>query len=144
MPIVLDSAFVDKALDSLRRLQRADECDYAYDWDGYEPLKEELINSLAKDVTITIAFLDSLDFNNKVDRHIITFIPEIASRLGRFGAQFLFIEHIKELQKKFSNIDFSYALAWAQLYCGFTNGANGKNATDDGPSNKDVYFGGSL
>ena len=141
MGIVLENGFIDEMRNFLQQLWDADTHDYAYMWDDYEKIKEELVCRLAKDVNIAIAFLDAIDFNDEVDQHIITCIPTITSRLGRFGAQFLFISHLVSLQKKFPNVYFESAIRWAQLSCDFTSG---KNSTDDGPPNKEVYFGGSL
>ena len=122
MPITLGAEFIERMRTLLYDIWEADEYDYAYDSEFYGPNREELIGALSQNVSIATAFLDSLDFDNEVDQHIITCIPDIASRLGRFGAQFLFIEHVKDLQQRFPAVHFATAIHWAQFHCGFLDG----------------------
>ena len=132
----------DKLLDFLKDL---DAC-YKHSYAPEPEWEAELIGLFGTDATQAIALLDMIDFNGESEQHLLSYLPDVVRHLPTFGSKFLVIEHFKKLQEKFPNVKFGPAIFWSQMNAGYFDSAlgRGKNSTDDGPPNKDVYLGGSL
>lgn len=108
-----------------------------------------LVGLFGGDAFQAIQLLDSIDFNNESNLHLLSYFPAIVQSMPTFGAKFLVIEHYKQLKNKFPNVHFSTVIRWSMEDAGFPIGAN-SNSTDDEPlDNKlhdihDVHFDGSL
>lgn len=107
----------------LHSLYDADYYDYAYDWDKYPVIKSELVNKLSHDVNVAVHFINSLDFNDNADAHIIKFFPTIMENLGSFTNQLVFMDCINSIRKTYPNVNFGDILFDMTL----TLGANLKN-----------------
>ncbi len=105
MAILSQSSAFNHLHELLCSLYKADDCDYAYDWAEYPVIENELIDTLASDVDNAGRFINSLDFNDKVDAHIINFIPKIIEKLKTFGERLAFMDYINAIQKNYPHLN---------------------------------------
>lgn len=100
----------------LRDLWSLDNLYIAYeDNPDFVETRDNLIKLLTSDVEQANSLLDTLDFNNLMESHVLNFIPDIIERFTTLEEQKLFISHLESLQKEFPNIDFSRAIFYAKL-----------------------------
>lgn len=70
-----------------------------------------LIRLFGKDASQAIALLSMVNFNGQLEQKVLLpFFPVIVFNMPTFIQQFIVIEHFKELQNKFPQVDFSKAI----------------------------------
>ncbi len=98
-----------------------------YDIPSEPDFDDKLVGLFGSNAAQAIALLDMVDFNDENEQQLLNYLPNIAQNLNTFGSQFLFIEHLKNLQSKFPDVKFAPAIFWSQLNCGFLDQATGSN-----------------
>ena len=98
-------AFFNHLRELLKSLYDADSNDYAYDWDQYPVIADELVNALASNLDRAVAFINSLDFSSDQDAHLLNFFPQIMERLKTFGEQFIFMQCFQNIKETHPNLN---------------------------------------
>ena len=111
---------------------------------GFVEARDLLLSFFDGSLDRTIEVIDALNFEDDVQAHIVSYIPDIVEQMGSLDDQLAFIAHMQEIQAQHPEVDFGSAFFYAQLKLNFDSSSPSKNSTDDGPPNKEVYFGGSL
>lgn len=98
-------AFYSHLRELLNSLYDADSYDYAYDWDQYPVIADELVTALSSNLDRAVAFINSLDFNSERDAHLLNFFPQIMDRLKTFGEQFIFMQCFQNIKENHPNLN---------------------------------------
>lgn len=104
MPILFQDTFFNHLYELLSELYDAARNDYAYDWNGYADCANELVDALASDVNKAVQFINSLDFNNETDKHILHFIPKVIDKLTTFGEKVVIASCLNAIPQNYPQV----------------------------------------
>lgn len=93
--------------------------DINYDGNSdYVEATETLKKLLTDNVEQANNLIDTLNFDNPIEAHILSFVPDIVGNFRTLEDRISFVSHLESLQERFPNVSFSPALFYASLSCG--------------------------
>lgn len=102
--------------ETLEKLYNQALLDIAYDgYSAFVDARNLLLSFFNEDIEKSLSIINSLDFNNPIFAHLVTFIPEIVQQISSADDRKIFIDRLHEIKSQYPKINFDLALFYASL-----------------------------